>query len=76
MGVLVKEGFVDIRLVALMISGMIMSIWNKFGPIILETREKQGWPRYVVEVEYLYNRLVEYARDHPELGIQTPDFNR
>ena len=73
MGVLVREGYVDVRLVALMISSMIMTLWMRFGPIILETRRIQNWPRYYSEFEYLYNSLVEYANGHPELEIQAPE---
>ena len=69
MGVLVKEGYVDISLVALFISGMIKSTWEKFSPIIMEFRRKGNFPRYMIEYEYLYNALMEYSSKHPELEM-------
>jgi len=69
MGVLVREEYINIHLVALLNSAMIRSIWEKFSPIILETRKRDNWPRYMIEYEYLHNALIEYSQKYPELQI-------
>ena len=68
-GVLVKENLIDIRLVSELISGVILRWWAKFGPGVIKCREAWGFPRYCVEIEYLAERVTEYGREHPELGI-------
>lgn len=67
LGVLVKEKFVDIRLVALLMTIMTRTWWEKYKPIIEEMRRGMGWPRYLSESEYLYNELMKYIEEHPEL---------
>ena len=69
-GVFVREGLVDIRLVALLMSGLITNYWRKYEIVWNYFREKHGWPRAAVEVEYLYHRLLEYSEKHPELDIK------
>ncbi len=69
MGVLVREGYINIHLVALLNTAMIRNIWKKFSPIILETRRRNNWPRYMIEYEYLHNALIEYSQKYPELQI-------
>ena len=73
-GVLVRENLVDIRLVTLMSSGFIRWYLGYFGPGILRIREEVNWPRFLVEVEYLAKRVEEYGREHPELGVVSPDY--
>jgi hypothetical protein len=73
-GVLVREGLVDIRLVAELMSGPVRWFWEKNRSMVLECREGLGWPRMMIEVEYLYNRLNEYAESHPELQVATPKY--
>ena len=70
LGVLVREGFVDIRFIALLMSGGVKRYWEKYGPVFQDFRDSWGWPRVAVEVEYLYNQIMEYASKHPELEIQ------
>jgi hypothetical protein len=36
-------------------------------------RENQGWPRFAIMVEYLYEQIIEYANEHTELKITTPE---
>jgi len=67
-GVLVKEGYVSVRLVALLTSGLIRIGWEKLRGYIFEMR-KRAFPRWSSEYEYLYNTLMEYAEKHPELQI-------
>ena len=71
-GVLVKENLVDIGHVAQLISGSILWYWEEYAEVIIAAREELGWPRYSVEVEYLYNRILEYRAAHPELNIAPP----
>ena len=69
MGVLVREGYVSIRLIALLSSGGVKNLWRKFQPLIYEERERHNWPRWDIEFEYLYDTLMDYAEKHPELQI-------
>jgi hypothetical protein len=69
LGVLVKEGLVSIRLVALLISNPTLVFWEKFKPIIQDLRSDTvgGRARAMTETEYLYNELIKYLDEHPEL---------
>ncbi len=66
-GVLVKEDLVDIRLVAELIAGITRKFWEMHAPIIVEVRKYTEQPRFLSETEYLYNRLMKYMDEHPEL---------
>ena len=57
------------RLVSLLISGTATGFWEKWGPYIVQARERWGFPRWCIEAEYLSNRIIEYGREHPELKI-------
>jgi hypothetical protein len=65
-GVLVREGLVDIRLVALLMTGTTLNFWGKIEPHIDRIRE-QAYPRVCIETEYLANKLREYIKNHPEI---------
>jgi hypothetical protein len=67
LGVLVKENLLDIRVVALLLTGLVTTFWDKFIPIIDEVREAFGEPRLFIEAEYLYNQLIKYTKEHPEI---------
>jgi hypothetical protein len=67
LGVLVKEGFLPIRLVALLLTGMTRSFWEKLKPINDEIRVKAGYVRWMSETEYLYDELIKYIGEYPEL---------
>ena len=67
-GVLVKEGLVDIRLVALLMTGTTTIFWRKMEPFIPEIR-KYGYPRAYIETEYLYDKLMKYIQEHPEIEV-------
>ena len=67
-GVLVREGYVSVRLVALLTSGLVRIGWEKLRDYVYE-RRKRSFPRWSIEYEYLYNTLMEYAEKHPELQI-------
>jgi hypothetical protein len=67
MGVLMKEGLLDTRLLALHLSAATRRSWEKFKPIIKDLREHWNGPRAWSEYEYLYNELMRYIEEHPEL---------
>jgi hypothetical protein len=58
LGVLVKEGYLPIRLVALLLTGMTRSFWEKLMPIKDEIRVEAGYVRWMSETEYLYDELL------------------
>jgi hypothetical protein len=68
-GVLVEEGLIDIRLVAKLMFGDISWHWQRFGPYILENRERNNHPEYMYYSEYLYNEIVKARPDHSQIDI-------
>jgi hypothetical protein len=73
LGVLVREGLIDVRLPALLMSGMILQFWDSYRDAIVDARRAWKWPRVNVEVEYLAEAVAKYGREHPELGISSPE---
>ena len=71
-GVLVRENLIDIRLPTLLYSGMITWYWEKYRPMCLASRKEWDYPRVMAEAEYLADKVKEYAKLHPELGISIP----
>jgi len=67
LGVLVKNKLVPMKLFAETITGFTRFYWEKFIPIIEEGRMEFGAPRWFSETEYLYNELMKYLEEHPEL---------
>ena len=65
-GLLVREGLLDIRFVALTLAGTTKEVWERFLPIIDDIRE-EFYPRVFDGTEYLYNALMKYMEEHPEL---------
>ena len=68
-GVLVKEGILDIRWVALMITSWTTAYWEKIRDAIYEHKRVTGSKRLCSEYEYLYNELLKYLEKHSELKI-------
>jgi hypothetical protein len=66
-GVLVRFGLLDIKYIAYLASWPTRVYWEKLKPIVGEVRRLQNAPRADSESEYLYNRLMEYIGEHPEL---------
>ncbi|MBL7169174.1 hypothetical protein ISS40_10915 [Candidatus Bathyarchaeota archaeon] len=65
LGVLVKEGLLDIHLIAVMFPLTVINGWNALGPMITEmqkTSSSRG-----SNFEYLYDELMRYLEEHPEL---------
>ena len=56
-GVLVKNGLVDLNLVSDIMSGSITRIWEKNEPAIRGIRERYKWPQYREYLEFLYNEI-------------------
>jgi hypothetical protein len=75
LGVLVREGYIGIRLISLYISTDIFVTWEIIKPMAYEYRKRNDYPRYLIEFEYLYNTLIEYAEQHPEMQIKAPNVN-
>ena len=67
-GVYVREGLLPLRLVALFMATIVNRFHEKFGPIAVETRVRYNRPRVGIETEYLYNELMKYIEEHPELN--------
>ena len=72
-GVLVREGLIDIGLVARLSSGSILEFWGRFGDGCKELREFYNWPRWAIEVEYLSDQINAYSKKHPELKIKASE---
>jgi hypothetical protein len=72
LGVLVRDGFVDLGFVVKLISGNLIWFWEKYRDGVYELRGSLNWPRFLIEVEYLYNRVIEYKKKNPELVIDSP----
>ena len=67
LGVVVKAGFLDIKMVALMWSGLTRITWDKLEPIMDDFRRITNFPRLYSETEYLCKELIKYVDAHPEL---------
>jgi hypothetical protein len=68
-GVLVREGHISIRLFALLMTGMTRSWWERlYKSYVEEGREKRNFKRWMSESEYLYNKMMKYHEEHPELA--------
>jgi hypothetical protein len=67
LGVYLKEGLVDVRLIYLFMSGTVTKVWEKYWDFIVEYRKRNNWPRFFIESEYVYNKIMDYAKTHPEL---------
>jgi hypothetical protein len=66
-GVLVKRGLVDPTFVDDLMSTGILRYWEKFEPIVRETRARSDWPQRAEYQEYLYNQIKKVAESqHPE----------
>ena len=72
-GVLVKTGLIDIEKVYLLLAGGIKITWERFMPLMIGDRDefkdyalenRKRWENF----EYLYNEIIKYDRQHPELA--------
>jgi hypothetical protein len=67
LGSYVRLGYIPIRLVAVTMSVWVTGFWNRFGSMIVEQRVRTNTPRLLSETEHLYNELMKYIVEHPEL---------
>jgi hypothetical protein len=69
MGVMVKRHHIDVTVVDDLLSGPIMSLWQKFEPMILENRKRRNMPTHWEWFEYLYEEVrkvseMEHGAEH------------
>jgi hypothetical protein len=68
LGVYLKEGLFDIRLLALYDpQAGVKRNWEKYKDMIIYRRKKYNNRRIYDNWEYLYNTLKKYLEEHPEL---------
>ena len=67
-GTLVKENMLSIKWIALLFGSWTRMFWEKIEPIAGEIRVHHKAPRIFSETEYLYNELMRYMKEHPELA--------
>jgi hypothetical protein len=69
----VKRRLIDPSFVDDLMSGGIVSFWEKFGPSFLEYRVRMNWPQRGEYVEYLYNQIKPIVvSQHGELKKTSP----
>ena len=68
LGSYVRLGLIPIRLVAVTMTLPVTGFWNKFGSMIVERRMRTNTPRWLSEIEHLYDELIKYIQEHPELA--------
>jgi len=66
-GVLLKRKLIDISLIDDLIGPSARMEWEKIGPFEIESRKRLNQPRAWDDFEYLYNELMKYMEEHPEL---------
>jgi hypothetical protein len=49
-----------------------LNLWGKYGSYCERFRKEFNYSRFMVEAEYLYYRIREYGKKHPELKISIP----
>ena len=72
-GVIVRENLVGIRLISQLMSNNVKGFWEQVAPIVEEGREHWYGPNWIKDIEYLYNELMKYAEEHPELETPRDD---
>lgn len=56
-GGLIRQGFLDIKVIEEQVGVAFLPIWVKLGPVLMAEREYRGLPKLWNECEYLFNRL-------------------
>ncbi len=67
-GTSVRLGHADIKLVAYCMPGDHLRWWESYRDVVYGERKRLNDRRYRSEWEYLYNELVKYLEEHPELA--------
>jgi hypothetical protein len=68
-GVFVHEGLLDLRVFIRDSGGVFPRWWRAYVGYIKECRVRNNWPRYYSEMEWLYDREMEFAKRNPEFMI-------
>ena len=65
-GALVRRGLIDINLICDMESfaHAVIVLWERFGPVIVEFRERFSLPYHLKDYEYLYNAIRPIWLEH------------
>ena len=66
LGVFLREGLIDIRLISLSMNAMTQYTWDVIAPYLEEIREYYGVKRFSSEWEYLMIELNRYIEKNPE----------
>jgi len=66
LGGFVRGGYLSLPIIASTTTGPIMLAWELIAPVIEDLREGTNNPRIWSELEYLYNEVVRYHKEHPE----------
>ena len=67
-GVMVKRGLIDVTLVDDLMSGHVVSSWERFEPIIMDVIATMNWPQCLEWWEYLYREVKGIVEEqHPEV---------
>ena len=69
-GVLVRENYLDIKIVAGLLGGVVKNDWENIKDHTYKMRNISGMPRMWIEWEYLYHAMMKYAEENPERSIQ------
>jgi hypothetical protein len=70
MGIYLKEGVLDIRMIAQYQPALMLLFWKWCKPILQESRKKRMHigSSFYQNVDYLFNSLEKYFEGHPELA--------
>ena len=72
LGVIVRRGLIDPSLVDDLMSGMVVTFWEKFGSFIKERRRILDYPQVGEQIEYLYGKVKPIAeRQRVELKLKS-----
>jgi len=65
-GVLVKRGYIDVNLVDDLMSGLVLTVWDKLEPVVMEIRERYRYPQFQEFHEYLAKEVKRIVDEqHP-----------
>jgi hypothetical protein len=67
-GAYLREGIIDVQLLAQFNVWFHFWIWENFREVIYDYRKTSGIRNYYYQWEYLYDTLKEYVEKHPELA--------
>jgi hypothetical protein len=67
--IFVREGLIDIRLLARDMGNTYVFWWRKYETFFKQHRTVEGFPRYMIEAEWLYNKLIEFGQRNPDFNI-------